>query len=87
MNWPADDYSFVDINIWKQFPGKTMISPIPLAVGIKGYKEGAHFGGMGHKDNWSCYKKFPDPDLDWLRNTVDEESFEFYKQFIGCSWE
>lgn len=82
MQWPKDDYSFVDIDIWKQFPGKTVIADKPLAVGIKGYKEGAHFGGIGHNDQWSAYHKGPDPDLTWLKSVVDPESFEFYKSII-----
>jgi len=83
MNWPKDDYSFVDIDIWKQFPGKTICFDSPVAVGIKGYKEGAHFGGIGHNDRWAGYHKGSDHNLNWLMSTigtVDPDSFKFYKQ-------
>lgn len=82
MNWPADNHSFVDIDIWKQFPGVTITAERPLAIGIKGYKEGAHFGGMGHNDKWSTYLKGPDHDLAWFRTMLDPESFKFYKSII-----
>jgi len=82
MQWPKDDYSFVDIDIWKQFPGKTVTAEKPLAIGIKGYQEGAHFGGIGHNANWATYRNGTDPDLVWLKSIVDPESFEFYKSII-----
>lgn len=82
MQWPADDYSFVDIDIWKQFRGRTVLPKVPLAIGIKGYKEGSHFGGIGHNDKWAAYAKNPDPGMAWLRNNVDPESFDFYKSII-----
>lgn len=83
LRWPKDDYSFTDLEIWKQFRGKTVQTSPPLAIGIKGHREGSHFGGMGHKDNWATYAKRRDPGMVWLQQRVDEESFEFYKSIAG----
>lgn len=79
MRWPAPTYSFVDIDIWRQFPGPTIIVNPPLAIGIKGHCEGAHFGGMGHNDKWATYAKRHDPDQVWLSQYVDSVSLEFYR--------
>jgi len=80
MIWPADDYSFVDIDIWRQFPGKTVtFENNPPAIGIKGYGEGQFFGGIGHNDKWIEYRKNQDHDMTWLSDHIDKESFNFYK--------
>jgi hypothetical protein len=78
MKWPKDDYSFTDIEFWKQLKGKTFIPFGTVALGIKGHKHGSLFGGIGHKDTWSGYRQ-KDPTLDWLRSHVDRDAFEFYK--------
>jgi hypothetical protein len=80
IRWPDDKYSFLDLEIWKQFSGKTIDPGRPLAVGIKGHDEGGVFGGIGHNSRWSAYGKWKDPELEWLKSTVDAESFEFYKK-------
>lgn len=80
IRWPDDQYSFLDLEIWKQFSGKTISTGRPLAVGIKGHDEGKVFGGIGHNSKWSAYGKWKDPDMEWFRSTVDPESFDFYKK-------
>lgn len=79
MKWPKDNYSFTDIEFWKQLKGKTFISERPIALGIKGHNEGSLFGGIGHNKQWGGYKNF-DLDLSWLKHTINKEAFEFYKK-------
>jgi glycosyltransferase involved in cell wall biosynthesis len=79
MRWPDDNYVFTDIEIWKKLTGKTFIPDKPISIGIKGYKEGALFGGIGHR--WDlCQYKINDEELNWLKDKVDSTSFEFYKK-------
>ncbi len=80
MVWPKDDYSFVDIEMWKQFRGLLIREPrhnylAELAMGIKGYGEGDLFGGSGHSQ-LKRYSK--DNNMEFLKHVVDDESFEFY---------
>jgi glycosyltransferase involved in cell wall biosynthesis len=77
MMWPSDDYSFVDLEMWKQLEGKTFFVEPPISVGIKGYGEGKFFGGIGHNDKWNGYRN-SDDDLSWIRSVIDTESFNFY---------
>jgi len=77
MLWPKDDYSFVDLEMWKQMEGKTFFVEPPISVGIKGYCEGNFFGGIGHNDKWNGYRN-NDDDLSWIRSIIDHESFNFY---------
>lgn len=77
MSWPPDDYSYTDLEIWKQMKGRTF-RPSPLiTLGIKGHKEGSFFGGIGHNDSWNGLKH-DDKSLNWIRSVIDEESFQFY---------
>lgn len=78
MVWPADNFVFTDIEIWKKLPGKTFLPPDSISIGIKGYMEGALFGGIGHRRDLAQYKNH-DKELNWLRSKVDAESFNFYK--------
>ncbi len=69
MKWPNDDYSFVDIEMWSQLSGNTfMVSP-PIAIGMKGHREGNFFGGAGHNDNLRGYDK-EDKDLAWISSMI-----------------
>lgn len=81
VRWPSDDTVFLDVVLWERYGGEgRQWSPNSwLAVGIKGHGEGGQFGGIGHKSEWVGYKNGPDPDMQWLRDTVDARSFDFYK--------
>ena len=77
MKWPSDNYVFTDIEFWKQIPGKTCMFERNLSLGIK---HGIGLtGGIGHNKHWGGYNQ-RDPEMNWLRSNVDEESFEFYKK-------
>lgn len=77
MVWPRDDHSFVDLEMWKQLDGKTFTVSPPISIGMKGYKEGAFFGGSGHNDQWNGYRN-DDPDLQWIGSIMDRGSLSFY---------
>lgn len=74
FTWP-DPYGkpFLDINIWQHARHHKRIF---LDTGMIGIKHGIGLtGGIGHKREW--HNK--DPKLEWLKNRVDKDSFEFYK--------
>lgn len=76
ITWPKDNYVWTDVDLWKKLPGKICLFERNLALGIK---HGIGLtGGIGHNRQWGGYKN-QDPELNWLKNTVDAESFEFYK--------
>jgi hypothetical protein len=77
MKWPNDDFSFVDLYMWRQLEGKTFVVDPPVCLGIKGHKEGTLFGGSGHNDKWWDHSQ-SDRDLFWARRVLDQESFTFY---------
>jgi cellulose synthase/poly-beta-1,6-N-acetylglucosamine synthase-like glycosyltransferase len=79
MKWPKDDYSFVDMEMWKQLEGKTFTSSPLISLGIKGHMEGRLFGGIGHNERWNGYNN-SDPNLTWIRSFLDDESIDFYFQ-------
>jgi hypothetical protein len=78
MKWPKDNYSFTDIEFWKNIPGKTFMPSKLIALGIKGHNSGSLFGGIGHNSQWGGYKQ-TDLEMTWLKNIVDNKAFEFYK--------
>lgn len=82
FTWPNDNHSFVDIDLWRQIRGFAFVPNSVLALGIKGYNEGGHFGGIGHNDKWPAYSKNGDGDLGWLKSVVDQESLDFYRNFM-----
>jgi hypothetical protein len=70
MNWPSDDYSFVDIEMWSQLSGNTFMVDPPIAIGMKGHREGNFFGGAGHNDNLRGYNK-QDKNLAWISSMIN----------------
>lgn len=76
MRFPADDYVFLDIMLWKQLRGKTFIPAKPIAVGIK---HGVGItGGRGHDKNWNMYK--PDQNFEMLKTLIGQDSV-FYENY------
>jgi hypothetical protein len=73
FEWPDNSKPFLDIDIWKYARHKRRIFIDSGAIGIK---HGLGLcGGKGHQFNM----KNKDPEMKWLRERVDKESFEFYK--------
>lgn len=77
FNWPADDYVFLDIALWKharKFRCKFVKSG---AVGIKGHGFGL-VGGKGHRQKL----KNTDDLLTKFREMVSPKHFEFYESLM-----
>jgi len=76
FQWPADDYLWLDIALWKYAKQNNkkwkLIETDNPCIGIK---HGiGKCGGKGHVMNL----KNSDADFSWLKRNVDEESYKFY---------
>jgi hypothetical protein len=79
INFPSDNYPYLDMEIWKQIPNREVINIDEfLHLGIK--HNIGKVGGGGHPPNWSKYEK-NDNDFMFLKSIVDEKSYNFYKNF------
>lgn len=77
FRWPADDYVFLDIPLWKhakKYKCKFLKSG---AIGIKGHGFGMT-GGNGHRSKL----KHEDMNLDYLSQNVTARNFQFYKELM-----
>lgn len=77
MEWPDDDYPFLDLEIWKQLQGKSFPPHYKMCVGIKhgmgicgGKAHGKQFRYQ-HKDvNFSYLKKVVGPDFKYYKDLL-----------------
>lgn len=78
LKWCADDYSFVDIHLWKTIKSRRDIDvAVPWCIGIK---HGIGLcGGGGHVNNWPSFKNF-DPQFADLARFTDDPSVRFYTE-------
>jgi len=75
FTWPADEYVWLDIELWKQLKGRTVEPQRFYSVGIK---HGIGLcGGVGHNKGFSKYK--PDPAWSNLKRHLPASDIEFYK--------
>jgi len=82
LNWPADNWRFVDMWLWshnEKWPmNMKLISPDKvLAIGMKGHGEGVA-GGTGHTNKMHRYVI---PDNGFLKDNLSEDQFNFYQYF------
>lgn len=82
IDWCADSYPYTDMHLWKFNPqiSKSIFTPSEhLALGIK-HGIGME-GGQWHTTRLGRYTDLgvDDSELSFLREVVDENSFEFYK--------
>jgi len=77
LNWPSDNYRFVDMYLWDKIKGMTISPEHPISIGMKGHGEGM-YGGTGHDNKLHRYVH---NDNGFLEKHLDKESFEFYKQY------
>jgi hypothetical protein len=74
FDWPDNSKPFLDIPLWHYARHKKRKFVDTGAIGLK---HGLGLcGGKGHRMNWP---KNYDLDMNWLKKSVDKESFEFYK--------
>jgi len=77
IDWPADDYPFLDLELWKQLKGITFKTNNPIAVGIK---HGVGLcGGSGHNETFRYENE--DNDHSFLEYATQKE-FKFYKNLV-----
>jgi hypothetical protein len=73
IKWPADEYIFLDIDLWRQLGGVAMTQTVPIAVGIK---HGiGNTGGIGHRTDWKQY--LDDPNRDKLKQLIGTDEREY----------
>lgn len=75
--WPADDYVFLDMPLWRharKFRCKFVKSG---AIGIKGHGFGM-VGGKGHRQKL----RHDDANMDFLKKNVSEKHIEFYTELM-----
>lgn len=73
--WPDDSESFLDLHLWQQLKGVTVLPEEEICIGIK-HGIGT-CGGRAHKETFPY--DFEDKELAYLSATVDKQSLEFYK--------
>jgi hypothetical protein len=73
FKWPPDKTPFLDLELWKHAKSKKCNFINSAAIGIK-HGIGKS-GGSGHKKTF----RNSDPEMKWLQEHVDSDSFEFYK--------
>lgn len=76
INWPADNYRFLDMHIWKDDSlSKGFYEPKVMPIGIK---HGiGKTGGNGHK---GIGLKNSDKEMKWIRDRVSKDSYELYRK-------
>jgi hypothetical protein len=74
IEFPKDDFVFLDLELWKQLEGVSIEDSFNSCLGIK---HGVGLcGGRGHNQMDFTHK---DENFDFLRSIVDNEAFNFYK--------
>lgn len=80
FNWPKDNEKFLDVKLWEyamRYDLRINLLQGNPCLGIKGHAQGK-VAGKGHVIGL----KNQDKDLSFLQSSVDNESFEFYKQLM-----
>lgn len=78
VEWNEKVRTGLDVYLWKQLKGTSIVTPEILSIGIK---HGIGLcGGIGHGKKFKYDKA--DSNLQFLKQTVDRQSFQFYKSLI-----
>jgi hypothetical protein len=80
FNWPKDSFKWLDIKLWEyanHFGLKFNLFYENPVLGIKGHGVGMS-AGKGHV----MHMKHSDPGLHFLKDSVDQEAFEFYTELM-----
>ena len=83
INWGADENPYTDVTLYSQLNYKLFTPEKPICIGIK---HGIGLcGGAFHNTNMETYKTHgtQDKNMDFLKQHVDKESFEFYKNLFA----
>jgi len=77
--WPVDHEPFTDMWLWQKLKGVTFTPDSHICIGIK---HGTTItGGRSHIDRLHRYIN-KDEDKSFLKSVCDEQSFNFYSNFI-----
>jgi len=84
FHWCQDSEPYTDIHLYSVIPYKLFTPEKIICIGIK---HGiGKTGGHAHTTRLDAYDKlstsFSDPEMKWLRENVDEESFRFYLEIF-----
>lgn len=77
INFPKDNYPFLDISLWQQLKGKTFIPKSTICLGIK-HGIGV-CGGSGHNPGFKYQNQ--DENYSFLKKIIGQD-FNFYKKMI-----
>jgi glycosyltransferase involved in cell wall biosynthesis len=79
INWCADNDPYTDVHLWRTIKGVTFEPDKHICLGIK---HGIGLtGGRNHTDHLHRFIN-DDRDFDFLRNTMDNSSFDFYTNYF-----
>lgn len=79
FEWPADDYPFLDLHLWKKLKGASVDMPFHIAIGIK---HGIGLcGGRGHISDSNLYDR-TDSEFQLLESLIGEQDVEFYRSIM-----
>lgn len=78
IDWPADNESFLDLELWKQLNGKTFIPFSPICMGIK-HGMGV-CGGRAHGNDFRYQHQ--DSDFSYLKKITGPES-KYYTDLLA----
>ena len=74
--WPANNYPYTDIELWRSMKGKTFMPPVPVCLGIK---HGIGLVGGGAHDGETCgHYSNNDINGEYLKQITGTD-FDFYQ--------
>ncbi len=80
INWPADSQAYTDLSLWAQLQGITFKPAKHICLGIK---HGTTMtGGKSHSGERMYRYVNEDKEKNFLKSVMDQESFNFYSNFI-----
>lgn len=81
FQWCIDEEPYLDLHLWKTLPSRIVFRPEKhISVGMK---HGiGKCGGGSHVIDDRIRKRYHTPDGGFLKETLDEESFEFYNNYF-----
>lgn len=81
FEWCVDNYAYTDIWLWNTISNWAIINPEKeICLGIK---HGVGLcGGVAHVDARERYEN-EDPNFEFLKKTIDQESFNFYSKYFN----
>jgi hypothetical protein len=89
FNWCADYNPYTDCHLYEVLPYK-LFTPDPDKPICIGIKHGIGMtGGHGHATRLDAYDSLStsanDPEMSWLRDKMDGESFDFYSRYFNST--